>query len=315
MNAVLRYVYGPPDVLELKEVDRPTPDADQVLIRVHAVSLNASDVEALTGSPAYARVFGLFRPRFPILGTDVSGIVEDVGQDVSKFRPGDEVMGDILGSGGALAEYACASQDILIRKPASLSFEQASSLLQSGSIALQGVRDRGRAARGHHVLINGAGGGSGTLAIQLAKHLGAEVTGVDNRGKLDVMRSVGADHVLDYAQTDFLETGQLYDLILDLVAHRSLVRIRRALARNGRYLLVGGSTPRLIQSILIGPLLSLGNKKIGLLSVRRRSRHRQDLLTERVGEGATLRVGRQGEGKSRGVPTPVTPRSADRFRR
>ena len=267
MKAALRHVYGSPDDIELGQIDKPTPGDEQLLIRVHAVSLNLSDVECLTGSPAYARIFGLFKPRFPVLGTDVVGTVEAVGRKVTKFQPGDQVMGDMAGFGGALAEYTCAPEKTLIYKPASMGFELASTLPQAGCIALQAIRDRGRVQAGQKVLINGAGGGSGTLAIQLAKHFGAEVTGVDNGHKLDVMRSVGADHVVDYTREDFTRRGQRYDLILDLVAHRSIFDHARVLAPGGTYFLVGGAMVRLFQSLIVGPLLSLGSKKMGVLGV------------------------------------------------
>jgi len=267
MKAALHLVYGSPDDIELKEIDKPTPGDEQVLIRVHAVSLNLSDVECLTGSPAYARIFGLFKPRFPVLGTDVVGTVEAVGRKVTKFQPEDQVMGDMRGFGGALAEYTCAPAETLIHKPAGMSDELASTLPQAGCIALKAIRDKGRVQAGQKVLINGGGGGSGTLAIQLAKHLGAEVTGVDNGLKLDLMRSVGADHVVDYTREDFTLRGQRYDLILDLVAHRSIFDHARVLAPRGTYFLVGGAMVRLFQSLFVGPLLSLGGRKMGMLGV------------------------------------------------
>jgi NADPH:quinone reductase-like Zn-dependent oxidoreductase len=268
MQAAVRYRYGPPELVEVVDVPTPTPGVGEVLVEVHAVSLNASDAENLTGSPAYARIFGLFRPRFPILGTDVAGRVVAVGAGVTKFRPGDAVFGDILGGNGALAEFACVPEKLLSRKPDSLTWVEAAALPQGGLIALQGVRDQGRVKTGQKVLINGAGGGSGTFALQIAKHLGAEVTAVDSELKLDLLRSLGADEVLDYAREDFTQRGERYDLILDLVASHPLLAHPRVLTPTGRYLVVGGPVPRILQALLLGPIRSLGKRKLGLLMAK-----------------------------------------------
>ena len=265
-------------MLEVKEVPKPTPRADEVLIEVRAVSLNASDTESLTGSPAHARVFGLFRPKFPVLGTDVAGRVVAVGSRVTKFRPGDEVFGDILGRNGGLAEFACAPEKLMTGKPASMAFEEAAAFPQAGLVALQGIRDKGKVQSGHKVLIVGGGGGSGSFAVQLAKHRGAEVTGVDSGLKLDLMRSLGADHVIDYARQDVAGSGNRYDLILDLVASHSIFENRAMLTATGRYLVVGGPVPRILSALTMGPLLSLGKKKLGVLMVRP-NKGLQDLTT------------------------------------
>ena len=207
MKAIVYERYGPPDVLELKEIEKPTPRDNEVLIKVHAVGVNASDWEMLRGKPLYARVAGLFKPRKKILGSDIAGRVEKKKKKVNQFKPGDEVFGDILGNMGGFAQYVCAPENTLLQKPAGMSFEEASVLPQAAVIALQGIRDKGQVQPGQKVLINGAGGGAGTFAVQLAKYFGAEVTGVDSTGKLDMLRSIGADHVIDYTQEDFTKKG------------------------------------------------------------------------------------------------------------
>ncbi len=191
MKAILYTEYGPPDVLQLKEIERPTPNENEVLIKIHAVSVNASDWECLRGKPLYARIGGLRKPQKRILGSDIAGRVEAVGTNVKQFKPGDEVFGDILGTMGGFAEYVCAPENMLALKPASMTFEQVAAIPQATVIALQGIRDKGQVQPGQKVLINGAGGGAGTFAVQLAKLYGAEVTGVDNPGKLEFMRSLG----------------------------------------------------------------------------------------------------------------------------
>lgn len=269
MKAVVFTEYGPSEVLSLQEVERPAPKANEVLIRVHAVSLNASDWEALTGKPLYARIYGLFKPKFSILGSDIAGYVVAAGKDVTRFKVGDAVFGDLLGRFGGFAEYVCAPEDALLPKPAGLTFEQAAALPQGAVIALQGLRDKGNIQPGQKVLINGAGGSAGSFALQLAGHFGAEVTGVDNTEKQESMREFGADHVIDYTREDFTKNGQRYDLILDLAAHHSIFDCRRALAPGGTYLLVGGSMAQLLQVLCLGPLLSVGSgQKLGLLAVR-----------------------------------------------
>lgn len=266
MKAVMYSAYGPPDVLQLKEVATPTPTDDEVLIKVQAVSLNRSDWEGLIGKPFYARFGGLLKPRGQILGTDIAGRVEAVGRNIKDFHPGNEVFGDILGQSGGLAEYVCASEKTLVLKPASLSFEEAAAIPQAGEIAWQGIRVKGQVQPGQHVLINGAGGGAGTFAVQLAKFDGAEVTGVDNTGKLDFLRSLGADHVIDYMRQDFTRMGKQYDLILDLAGHRSAFAYQRVLKPKGRYLFVGGSVATLFQILLLGTgLRTLTGKRLQLL--------------------------------------------------
>ncbi len=269
MKAVVYTAYGPPDVLQIKEVAKPTPTDDEVLIKVQAASVNRSDWEILRGKPLYARIGGLLKPRHQILGSDIAGRVEMAGRNIRRFQPGDEVFGDILGSMGGFAEYVCAPENALALKPASMTFEEVAAIPQAAVIALQGIRDKGQVQPGQKVLINGAGGGAGTFAVQLAKCYGAEVTGVDNTGKLDFLRSLGADYVIDYTQEDFTKNGNQYDLILDLIAHRSVFAYKRALRPNGRYLMVGGSVATIFQIFLLVPWMRrTAGKKIRLLAVQ-----------------------------------------------
>ncbi len=274
MKAVVYTQYGPPDVLQIKEVAKPAPTDDEVLIKVEAVSVNRSDWEALIGKPLYARIGGLRKPRHRILGSDIAGLVEAVGRNVKRFKPGDEVFGDILWHMGGFAEYVCARERFLALKPPGMTFEQVATIPQAGVIALQGIRDKGEVKPGHErkgeaILINGAGGGTGSFAVQLAKLYGADVTGVDNTGKLDFMRSLGADHVIDYTREDFTRNGKQYDLILDVIAQRSVFAYKRALRPNGSYFAVGGSVGTAFQILLLGPLMRRATgKKIRLLMVQ-----------------------------------------------
>ncbi len=269
MKAVVYQKYGSPDALELKEVEKPTPKDNEVLIKVHAVSVNASDWEFLRGSPLYTRIWGLLKPKHKILGSDIAGRVEAVGRNVTQFQQGDAVFADILERWGGFAEYVCAPENALILKPANMTFEVAASVPQGASVALQGLRDKGQIQPGQKVLINGAGGGVGSFAVQIAKLFGAEVTGVDSTRKLDMMRSIGADQVIDYTQEDFTQNGQRYDLILDLVAYHSIFDYKRALSPKGVYVMVGGSMAHIFQTLFFGSWISLtGRKKMGILGAK-----------------------------------------------
>ena len=275
MKAVVYERYGSPDVLHVEDVQMPSPAAKQVRVKVAATSLNLSDWESLTGSPAYARMGGLRSPAKRTLGSDLAGVIDDVGKGVTRFRPGDEVYGDNLALMGGFAEYALASESALAPKPAGLTFAEASTIPQAGAIALQGTK---RAVAGSRVLINGAGGGSGSFAIQLAKRLGAHVTGVDNESKQEFMASVGADEVIDYRRNDFSRTGPPYDLILDMVAHRSVFAYRRALARGGRYRCAGGSVRTLLRVLTVGSVVGLATRRsIGVLVVKQGPSHFEPL--------------------------------------
>lgn len=269
MKASVFTNYGSADFIELKEVDKPTPRDDEVLVKVFAASINSWDWEILMGKPFVNRLMtGIFKPtRINILGCDIAGQVEAVGSRVKSFQPGDEVFGDLSSCGwGGFAEYVCARDNALALKPASMTFEQAAAIPQAGLLALQGLRDKGQLQPGQKVLINGAGGGVGSFAIQMAKTSGAEVTGVDSTEKLDMMRSLGADHVIDYTQEDFTKSGQHYDLILDVQGYHSIFDYRRVLTPAGIYVMVGGATALVNQVIFLAPFIALtSNKKMGLL--------------------------------------------------
>ena len=265
MRAVVYDRYGSPEDLSVAEAPKPSPSANQVLIRVVATSVNLTDWEALRGSPFYARAGGLRTPAHRVLGSDIAGRVEAVGDGVTRFTVGDEVYGDNLDLMGGFAEYAAVPESVLAHKPAGLTFAEASALPQSGAIAVSGTAGL---KPGQRLLIVGAGGGSGSFAIQLAKSAGAHVTAVDNAGKLDFMRSLGADEVLDYRSHDFTRGAQ-YDRVLDMVGGRSVFAYRRALARGGRYFFVGGTVRSLLRVVTVGALLgALTGRRLGLLFVR-----------------------------------------------
>ena len=238
MKAIVYHKYGSPDVLALEEVEKPTPRDDEVLVAVHSASVNSWDWDLLRGKPFLARVTagGLLTPKHGILGTDIAGRVETVGKDVKRLKPGDEVFGELswrflsLGFGG-FAEYACAREYSMMPKPAGMTFDEAASLPQVGALALGALRYNGQVQPGQKVIINGAGGGVGTLAVQIAKSYGAEVTGVDSAEKLDTVRTLGADHVIDYTREDFTRNGLLYDLIIDVAAYRSTLTWRHTVQR------------------------------------------------------------------------------------
>ncbi len=268
MKAIVYKKYGTIDELQLTEVPKPIPKDKEVLIKVHAVSPNASDVEFVKGKPLYTRMWGLTKPKNTILGSDIAGTVESIGNKVKRFQVGDAVFGDILGYWGGFAEYVCAPEKTLTLKPDSLSFEIAATLPQPAVVALQGIQIMGQVKAGQKVLINGAGGGSGTFAVQIAKLLGAEVTGVDNKRKLDLMHSIGADHVIDYEQEDVTRNGKQYGLILDLVAAHSVFDYKRILSSKGKYFLVGGTMGYIFQTLILGAIISLFSKcKMGILGV------------------------------------------------
>ena len=263
MKAIVYTEYGTPDVLVLKKVDKPIPKDDEVLIKVHATSINDWDWGLLKGTPFINRLAnGLLKPKkHKILGSDIAGRIEAVGKNVKQFQPGDEVFGDLTGDWGGFAEYVCARENALALKPATMTFDEAAAIPQAAMLAVQGLRDRGQIQSGQKLLINGAGGGVGTFGVQIAKLYGVEVTGVDSAGKLDMMRSVGFDHVIDYTKEDFTKNGKRYDLILDNKMNRSIFDYMRALNPNGIYVLTGGSMARLFQALILGPLISMFSKK------------------------------------------------------
>jgi NADPH:quinone reductase-like Zn-dependent oxidoreductase len=275
MKAIVQNRYGSADVLELREIDRPSVKDDQVLVRVRATSVHADVWHVVTGTPYVLRIMGagLRKPKNLVPGTDLAGHVESVGSKVTRFRPGDEVFGQSLVAnlwrhGGAFAEYAAVPEARFELKPAGLTFEQAAAVPTSGSLAVQGVRDEGRVQGGQTVLINGAGGAVGSFAVQLAKAYGARVTGVDASGKLDMLRSIGADLVVDYTQEDFTRRGERYDVILDIAGNHPWPDVKRALTPEGTYVLIGhdhfgssghrwfGSLGRFAKLIVMSPFVS-----------------------------------------------------------
>jgi NADPH:quinone reductase-like Zn-dependent oxidoreductase len=275
MKAIVQERYGSPDVLELLEIDRPTVKDDEVLVRVRATSVHPDVWHALRGIPYVLRIMGsgLRRPKNPVLGTDLAGLVESVGRNVTPFHPGDEVFGqsvgaNLWGNGGTYAEYAAVPEARLQPKPVNLTFEQAAAVLTSGPIAVQGIRDEGRVQPGQKVLINGAGGGVGTTAVQLAKAYGADVTAVDSTAKLEMLRSIGADRVLDYTKEDFTRRAERYDVILDIAGNHPWSELKRALTPEGTYVLIGhdqyggsghrwfGSLGRFFRLMVIAPFVS-----------------------------------------------------------
>jgi len=269
MKAIVCTKYGPPDVLQLKEAQKPAPKDDEVLIEVHAASLNAYDWHLLTADIFLVRLMGggLLKPKNKIPGADIAGRVEAVGRNVTQFEPGDDVFGDI-GRGG-FAEYACARENRLASKPANLSFEEAAAVPMAALTALQGLRDKGRIQPGQKVLINGASGGVGTFAVQIAKSFGAEVTAVCSTGKMDMARSIGADQVIDYTKEDFTKNGQHYDLIFAANGYHPILDYRRALGPKGIYVVAGGTWAQMFQATLLGPWISMtGSKKMGGVSAK-----------------------------------------------
>jgi len=274
MKAVVYEKYGSPDVLQIREMPKPVPADDQILVKIHAVSINGSDREGLIGKPLYAHLGRL--PYNNILGSDIAGVVEEVGRNNSEFIVGDEVFGELPGYHGGFEEYICITGKTMTKKPAGMIFEEASAIPQGGVIALNGIVKQGQVQTGQKVLINGAGGSAGAFAVQLAKLHGAEVTGVDNTHKLDFLRTLGVDHVIDYTREDFTKSGERFDLILDLIAHRSAYAYTRALNPDGTYFFTGGSVATLFQILFLGPLIRRKtNKNVRLLMV---PQNREDLV-------------------------------------
>ncbi len=292
MKAILCTKYGSPDVLQLRDIEKPTPKDNEVLIKVYAASLNVEDLDFLRGRAWSARFLGPLKPKYKVLGFDVAGRVDAVGANVKQFHPGDEVFGDLFNHGfGAFAEFVCAPEKALVLKPVSLSFEEAATIPSRATLALQGLRNKRLIQSGQKVLINGAGGGVGPFAVQIAKYFGAEVTGVDHSKKLDMLRSIGADYVIDYAQEDFTKNGLHYDLILDIAGYHSILDYRRALSSNGIYSMVGGSRFTIFQALFIGPLISMGgSKKMGLMGWEPNNKEDLDFIKELLESGKLVPV-------------------------
>jgi NADPH:quinone reductase-like Zn-dependent oxidoreductase len=276
MKAIVSTRYGSPDVLQFLDIAKPVPKDDEVLVEVHAASVNPADWHFLRGKPFPVRLMatGLLRPKHNILGADMAGRVEAVGRDVKRFQPGDDVFG---GKGvGGFAEHVCVPEDKLAAKPANLSFEQAAAVPIAALTALQGLRAKGRIQSGQSVLIDGASGGVGTFAVQIAKAFGAVVTAVCSTGKMDIARSVGADHVIDYTHEDFTRNGKRYDLIVAVNGYHSISAYKRALSPKGIYVLAGGGGAQILQAMVLGPLISMaGSRTLGILMAKRTQ---EDLL-------------------------------------
>lgn len=273
MKAIVCNRYGSPDVLSLQEIEKPTPDDDEVLIRIHAAALNAADWHIMRGSPYVMRfVFGFKGPKYSVLGSDIAGHVEFVGKNVTNFKAGDAVLANLFSDGksekgfGAFAEYASVNGKELVMKPLNLTFEEAASIPLASITALQALR-QGKAGSGEKVLINGASGGVGTFAVQIAKAFGCEVTGVCSSSKMDMVRSIGADHVINYQKEDVTKSDERYDLVIAANGYHPVTDYKRILTPAGRYLSVGGSLSQMFESMLLGPLLSGKNgKQIGHVS-------------------------------------------------
>jgi len=285
LKAIVITEYGPPDVLQLKEVEKPTPKENEVLVKVRAASLNAADLDFLRGRMQFSR-----KPRYKILGSDIAGRIEAVGRNIKQFQSGDEIFVDLSECGfGAFAEYVCVPEKALVLKSANVTFEEAATLPQAAMLALQGLRDKRQIQPGQKILINGAGGGVGTFAVQIAKLFGAEVTGVDSTEKLDMVRSIGADQVIDYTQEDFTKSGQRYDLILDVVVSRSISDYKRALNPKGILRMVGGSMGRVFKAAFLGPLISR-SKKMSIVVWRPNKKEDMVFLTELLEAGKVVPV-------------------------
>lgn len=267
MKAVVYTKYGLPEVLHLRELKRPAPKDSEVLVKIYATSVNSWDWDLLTGKPyLYRLLFGLLKPKYNILGCDIAGRIEAVGKNVSKFKAGDEVFGDISGLWGGFAEYVCTPEDKLFLKPSFMNYEEAAAIPQAAVLALQSLTDIRPVKEGDKILINGAGGGVGTFAVQMAKSFGAHVTAVDKTGKLELLRSIGADYVIDCTKEDFTKNGQQYNLIIDVVSNRSVFEYKKSLLPEGILTMVGGTIPSLLQTGLGGPLMTRkGKKHFGLL--------------------------------------------------
>jgi NADPH:quinone reductase-like Zn-dependent oxidoreductase len=267
MHAVVQSEYGGPEVLEYTEVEKPTPGDDEALVRVVAASVGAGDWHLMRGTPFLIRLIygGYRRPKFPTPGVDIAGRIEAVGSAVTAFQPGDEVIADLSEHGfGGFAEYVRVPATALVSKPAAVTFEAAAASPTSAVAALQALRDIGGLRAGEHVLVNGASGGVGTFAVQIAKHLGAEVTGVCSTAKMELVRSIGADHVIDYTETDVTTAGTQYDLVLDTAGSHPMRAYRHALTPTGRYVMVGGPTGRFLTALILGPVLSTtGTQRFG----------------------------------------------------
>ena len=287
MKAIVYTKYGPPEVLQLKEVEKPVPGENEILVKIYAASANPADWHMIGGKPVFARIsFGLFKPKVTTPGIDIAGEVDAIGKNVTGFRPGDNVFGD-CGWGGGFAEYVCVTENNLVLKPSNITFEEAAAVNVAAITALQGLNYKGTIQQGQKVLINGASGGVGTFAVQIAKSFGAEVTGVCSTRNVNMVRSIGADKVIDYTQEDFTRNESTYDFILDTVGNRSVSDYKRALSRNGKCVIVGFTTiGRLIQHSLLGSLRTKNKgKSVGLMGTAQPNKKDLTFLKELLESG------------------------------
>lgn len=277
MRAIICPKYGSPDVLSLQEVSKPVPKENEILVKIYASSVNAGDSHLMRGEPFMVRMmFGLTKPKFSILGSDVAGEVEETGSDVKEFKAGDEIMGDVaVARFGAFAEYVTAPAGAFIPLPEGMSFNSAATLPLASVVALQGLRDKGNIKPGDKVLVNGASGNVGSFAVQIAKFFGAEVTGVCSTSKVDLVKSLGADHIIDYKKESYLTNTDSYDLIIDTAAHGSLLANKKALKKGGTYVMIGGPFKQMLKILTAGPFLSMGGKKLMSMLVKS---NKKDLL-------------------------------------
>lgn len=293
MKAIVYTQYGSPDVLQLKEIAKPEPKEDQVLVKVHAASTNALDYRRFEKLSSMGRFMEerLVKSAGKVLGADIAGVVETVGANVKQFHPGNEVFGISAGSSGGFAEYASANENHLALKPANLSFDAAAAVPVAALTALQGLRDKGQIRPGQKVLIVGASGGVGTFAVQVAKSFGAEVTAVCSSRNLDMARSIGADHVIDYIKEDFTQNGQRYDLIFAVNGNHPLSAYQRALNPQGKYVCAGGALPQIMQAMLLGPLVSIiARKKMGFMGISHINQNDLVYLGELLEDGKIVPV-------------------------
>lgn len=287
MKAIVYSKFGSTDNFKLKEVEKPNPKDNEVLIKIHAASINSWDWDMVRGRPLlYRLLFGIFKPKFPIIGCDVAGKIEAVGKNVSHLKLGDEVFGDVSPCGfGAFAEYVCAPENLIALKPANATFEEAAAIPQGAVLALQSLQIKKDIKPEHHILINGAAGSMGPFALQLTKLKGATVTCVDAAPKLNMLSALGADHVIDYTQEDFTKNGKRYDMIIEPVANQSIFAYKRSLAPNGNYVIVGGKVRRIFQTLFVGSLISLFTDKKMRILVHHPNTNDLNILKELVEAG------------------------------